>query len=215
MLIAGLTGGIASGKSTVAAMFERTGAYIVDTDLISREVVEPDEPGWHEVVDRFGDGILNQDKTLNRKQLGDIVFADSRKRKQLEAILHPKIYARKNERIRAIANRDAAAIIMVAIPLLIEVNSQDTVDRVVLVYVSPQIQLERLIQRDGLSVTEAKRRIASQMPIDSKLHYAHYVINNEGPLEKTHQTANDVFKELQAAEVEKRTRNGESSHQLR
>jgi len=205
MLIAGLTGGIASGKSTVAKVFEREGGYILDTDSISREVVEPDTPGWHEVANFFGKEILNQDRTLNRKKLGDIVFSDPRKRKKLETILHPKTCERKNEQIRAIIDRDPQAIIIVAIPLLIEVSSQETVDKVVLVYVSPQVQIERLMQRDGFSIAEAQKRISSQMPIDSKLKYAHYVIDNEGPLEKTQQAVRSVFKELKEAEVEKRT----------
>ena len=115
MLIAGLTGGIASGKSTVAKMFEREGGYILDTDSISREVVEPDKPGWHEAVNFFGKEILNQDRTVNRKKLGDIVFSDSRKRKKLETILHPKIYERKEEQTSAIIDRDTQAIIIVAI----------------------------------------------------------------------------------------------------
>jgi dephospho-CoA kinase len=204
MLIVGLTGGIASGKSTVAEMFEREGGYILDTDSMSREVVEPDTPGWHEVVSFFGKEILNQDRTLNRKKLGDIVFSDPRQRKKLEAMLHPKIYERKKELIGAIVDRDTQAILIIAIPLLIEVNSQDTVDKIVLVYVSPQVQLARLMARDGFSTADAQKRVASQMPIDSKLKYAHYVINNEGPLEKTQQAVRDVFKGLKEAEVEKR-----------
>jgi len=205
MLIAGLTGGIASGKSTAARMFQREGAHIVDTDAISREVVEPDTPGWEEVVNAFGTAILNQDRTLNRKMLGDIVFADPGRRKDLEAILHPKIYERKEDLIRVIVKKDTQAVIVVAIPLLIEVGRQATVDRVILVYVSPQIQLERLMRRDGLSTAEAGKRIASQMPIDRKLKYAHYVINNEGSLAHTHQAVRSVFKGLREAEVEKRS----------
>lgn len=211
MLIVGLTGGIASGKSTVARMFEEEGAYVVDSDVISREVVEPDTPGWREVVNAFGEGILNQDRTLNRKLLGDIVFADPRKRKELEGMLHPKIYQRQEALIRGIIEKDTHAVIIVAIPLLIEVNRQGSVDRVVLVYTSPQIQLERLMQRDGFSTAEATKRLASQMPLDSKLKYAHYVINNEGHLEETRRAVRNVFKGLKEAAVKKRSR--ERQHQ--
>ena len=119
-------------------------------------------------------------------------------------MLHPKIYERKKELIGALVDRDTQAIIIIAIPLLIEVNSQDTVDKIVLVYVSPQVQLARLMERDGFSTADAQKRLASQMPIDSKLKYAHYVINNEGPLEKTQQAVRDVFEGLKEAEVEKR-----------
>jgi len=204
MLIVGLTGGIASGKSTVTKMFEREGGYIIDTDVLSRVVVEPGTPGWKEVVDYFGREILNSDRTLNRKKLGEIVFSNSEKRKKLEYILHPKIYEEKSRCIKEISEKDERAIVIVDIPLLVEVKKHKTVDKVILVYVSPRIQIERIMKRDGFSLEDARRRISSQMPITSKVKYAHYIINNEGSLDKTREAASEVFRKLQEAERDMR-----------
>jgi dephospho-CoA kinase len=203
MLIVGLTGGIASGKSTVARMFSEEGGYVVDTDMISREVVTPGKRGWQEVVNFFSRDILNSDGTLNRKKLGDIVFSNPEKRKKLEEILHPKIYEEQTKKIREILKRNNRAIVIVDVPLLIEVNKHKSFDRVILVYVSPQIQIERLMKRDGLSLGDAHRRISSQMSIDSKVKYAHYVINNEGSLKKTRERVKEVFQRLKEAEAKK------------
>ena len=205
MLIVGLTGGVASGKSTVAKMFGREGGYIIDTDMLSREVVKPGSQGWLEVVNFFGRGILKEDQTLNRKKLGDIVFSDGDKRKKLEEILHPKIYERKVVKIKEIVNKDARAIVIIDVPLLIEVNRYKTVDKVILAYVSPEVQTARLMERDGFSLTEARKRISSQMPIDSKVKYADFVINNEGPLSKTEKAVKAVFRQLKKAEEKRRT----------
>ncbi|MFH0811347.1 MAG: dephospho-CoA kinase [Pseudomonadota bacterium] len=203
----GLTGGIASGKSTVAQLFKSEGAYIIDLDGISREVVEPGTTGWKEVVNVFGKEVLNDDQTLDRKKLGEIVFSDLTKRKLLEAILHPKIYEAQVRQVKDIAKRDGRAVVIIDIPLLIEVKRHGAFDRVVLlVYVSPEIQLERLRERNGLSVEEASQRISSQMSIDSKINYAHYIINNEGPLEKTAERVKEVFRELKKVETENRLR---------
>lgn len=200
MLIAGLTGGIASGKSTVARMFSEEGGYVVDADIISREVVAPGKKGWQEVVDFFSADVLNKDGTLNRKKLGDIVFSNPKKRKKLEEILHPKIYKEQTKEIKEILKRDSRAIVIVDVPLLIEVNKHKNFDRVILVYVSPQIQIERLMKRDGLSLRDAHLRISAQMPIESKVKYAHYVINNEGSLKKTRERVREVFQKLKEAE---------------
>jgi len=168
MLIVGLTGGIASGKSTIADMFKREGAYIIDIDMVSRDVVKSGRPAWQEVVHIFGKEVLNEDQTLNRKKVGDIVFSDAGKRKKLEKIIHPKITAEKLRQIGEIEAQNKRAIVIVDMPLLIETDKQDTVDKVVLVYASPRNQIERLVKRDGLSLEEAHKRLASQMPIENK-----------------------------------------------
>ena len=185
MLIVGLTGGIATGKSTVCDMFKARGAYIVDTDRIARDVVEPGKPGWREVVDYFGNDILSADGTLDRKKLGTIVFNSSAKRHILESILHPKILAEKDRNIKEISEKDHRAIIIVDIPLLIELNRQNSVDAVVVVYVSSQVQVNRLARRDDLGLEDARSRIGSQIPIDEKVQYAHFVIHNDGTVQKT------------------------------
>jgi dephospho-CoA kinase len=203
MLIVGLTGGIASGKSTIADMFKKEGAYIIDLDMISRKVVKPGKPAWRDVVHIFGKEVLNEDQTLNRKKVGDIVFSDAEKRKKLERIIHPKIAAEKLMEIKGIAKKDNQAIVIIDIPLLIETNKQDTVDKVVLVYTSPQGQVERLVKRDGLSLEDAHKRLTSQMPIEDKKKYAHYIINNDGPLGKIQKEVKEIFRELKKEGAQK------------
>jgi dephospho-CoA kinase len=203
MLIVGLTGGIASGKSTIADMFKKEGAYIIDIDMISRDVVKPGKPAWQDVVHIFGKEVLNEDQTLNRKKVGDIVFSDAEKRKKLEEIIHPKITAETLMKINEIAKKDNQAIVIIDIPLLIETDKQDTVNKVVLVYTSPQGQIERLVKRDGLSLEDAHKRLTSQMPIENKKKYAHYIINNEEPLKEVQKRVKEIFRELKKEEAQK------------
>ena len=203
MLIVGLTGGIASGKSTIADMFKKEGAYIIDIDMISRDVVKPGKPAWQDVVHIFGKEVLNEDQTLDRKKVGDIVFSDAEKRKKLEEIIHPKITAEKLMKVNEIEKKDNQAIVIIDIPLLIETDKQDTVDKVVLVYTSPQGQIERLVKRDGLSLEDAHKRLTSQMSIENKKKYAHYIINNEEPLEEIQKKVKKIFRELKKEEAQK------------
>jgi dephospho-CoA kinase len=203
MLIVGLTGGIASGKSTMADMFKKEGAYIIDIDMISRDVVKPGKPAWQDVIHIFGKEVLNEDQTLNRKKVGDIVFSDAEKRKKLEEIIHPKITAETLMKINEIAKKDNQAIVIIDIPLLIETDKQDTVNKVVLVYTSPQGQIERLVKRDGLSLEDAHKRLTSQMPIENKKKYAHYIINNEEPLKEVQKRVKEIFRELKKEEAQK------------
>ena len=203
MLIVGLTGGIASGKSTIADMFKGEGAYIIDIDMISRDVVKPGKPAWQDVIHIFGKEVLNEDQTLNRKKVGDIVFSDAEKRKKLEEIIHPKITAETLMKINEIAKKDNQAIVIIDIPLLIETDKQDTVNKVVLVYTSPQGQIERLVKRDGLSLEDAHKRLTSQMPIENKKKYAHYIINNEEPLKEIQKRVKEIFRELKKEEAQK------------
>jgi len=200
MLIVGLTGGIATGKSTVAEMFVSLGAYIVDTDRISRQIVEPGSAGLQQVVDCFGREILAADNSLDRKKLGAVVFSSPEKRKMLEALLHPRIFEEKNRQIEAIRSKDSHAIVLVDVPLLIEVGGHIHMDGVVLVYASPQVQLARIMARDNLTSEEAVSRIAAQMRIDDKVQYADYVIHNEGHLEETRNAVADVFQQLRKEE---------------
>ena len=209
MLIVGLTGGIASGKSTIADMFKREGAYIIDVDMISREVVNPGRPAWHDVGQFFGKEVLGEDQTLNRKRLGDIVFSDAEKRKKLEEIIHPRITAEKLMKIKEIAKQDNRGIVIIDIPLLIETNQQHTVDKVVLVYTSPQGQVERLMKRDNLSLEDAHKRLASQIPIENKKKYAQYIINNEGPFEQIEKKVKEVFQDLKREEAQKQKKSRE------
>jgi dephospho-CoA kinase len=195
-MIIGLTGGIATGKSTVSNMLRERGAAIVDADRVAREVVEPGEPALQEIVNRFGSEILNEDGTLNRKKLGGIVFADPARRKELEAITHPAIRARMRERMAALASEDPDRLIVADIPLLFEGGLQRQYECVLLVYVPREIQKERLMKRDGLTEAEAEKRLAAQMDIEEKKRLADYVIDNRGTLEETSRQVDEFLRSL-------------------
>lgn len=184
-LIIGLTGGIASGKSTVSAMLAELGAAIVDADQVAREVVLPGEPALREIVQTFGQAVLNEDGTLNRKKLGEIVFADEAKRKRLEGILHPAIREVMSGRISSLERENPDRLVVADIPLLYESGLDRLYPEVLLVYVPQSVQLERLMKRNGYSEEEARQRLAAQLPIDEKKQKADWIIDNSGSLEDT------------------------------
>jgi len=195
-LIVGLTGGIASGKSTVSDMLEELGAPLIDFDLIARQVVEPGTRGLEAIVNYFGKQILAEDGTLDRNKLSKIVFKDFEKRKKLERITHPLIYEEFFKQIDAIAKKDPDAVIQVSIPLLIEQGMQHAFDNLIIVYVSQKIQVERLEQRDGISIKEAANILKSQLSIDEKVGFANFIINNENTVEETRKQVNKVWRSL-------------------
>lgn len=203
MLTVGLTGGIATGKDTVAKMFQELGGHIVDFDQLSRELVEPGKPAWREIVEAFGQEILKADETLDRAKLASIIFDDEDKRRLLERIIHPRVGMESDRRISDIKERDPHAIIFLVVPLLIEVGMHKLVDRVVLVYAPMNLQIKRLMERDGLPPEEAQKRINAQMPTDEKLAFAHFVINNSGSLDETKKQVEKVMKELVELEKER------------
>jgi len=177
----GLTGGIASGKSTVADLLAARGAVIVDSDVLAREVVEPGTPGLDAVVARFGPGVLTADGSLDRAALGRIVFADPSARADLEAIIHPAVRARAAE-LSAAAPRDA--VVVQVIPLLVETGQAGNFDRVVVVDVDPDVQLGRLRMRDGFGIDEARARVAAQASRQARISAATDVIDNSGTTEE-------------------------------
>lgn len=181
----GLTGGIATGKSVVARMLEKLGAHTIDFDVLARRVVEPDEPAWRDIVEYFGEQVLNEDRTINRRMVGDIVFQDSEKRKRLEAFTHPRIRDIFQREAAAIIAEDPDAIVVAVVPLLIENNLQPMFDHVVVVHVPEAMQIERIIERDRLSREAAVARIGAQMPIDEKIECADTAIDNSGALDQT------------------------------
>jgi dephospho-CoA kinase len=181
--IIGLTGGIASGKSSVALFLERLGARVVDADLLAREIVEPGEAALAEIVQAFGNRVLKEDGTLNRAALGEIVFSDRQARRTLEAITHPAIRRRAEERLSGLREAGVATAFYVA-PLLFEAGIESRVDEVWVVYLDPAIQLERLMARDGLDREEALRRVACQMPMEEKKRLGRIVIDNCGTPEQ-------------------------------
>ena len=195
-LIVGVTGGIASGKSTVSRMLEDSGVPAVDFDALAREIVEAGKPAFEEMVALFGEGVLLSDGRLDRKNLAGIVFADEGKRKALEHMTHPRIVQAFLDRVGEITRRDPHAIIQAVIPLLFEVNLQHLVQKVLLVYIPREMQIERLMKRDGISREAAQNILKAQLPIDEKLAHADFVIHNEGTLEETRRQVEKVWEAL-------------------
>jgi dephospho-CoA kinase len=195
MKLIGLTGGIASGKSTVSEILERLGAQIIDADVLAREVVGKGSEGLHQVVSAFGRHLLLPDGTLDRKKLGEIVFADEAKRKQLEAITHPLIFARFSELTQAAEARGEPAVIYDA-PLLIERGLHRSMNIVVVVWVPRDVQIDRLMARDGIDRGAAELRLAAQMPLDDKRAVADYVIDNSRTAEHTDAQVQFVWRQI-------------------
>ncbi|WP_136515840.1 dephospho-CoA kinase [Geomonas edaphica] len=179
MRIIGLTGGIASGKTTVARLFEKLGVPVIDADQLAREVVEPGTQGLARIVDAFGAKVLNPDGSLNRAELGAVVFADPAARRILEGITHPAIRGLAEEKLQRLREAGTGTAFYVA-PLLIEAGITSRVHEVWVVYLDRETQLERLMARDGLSREAALARIASQMPMDEKKRLGRIVIDNCG-----------------------------------
>jgi len=198
MLLA-VTGGIATGKSTVSGILEELGAPLIDFDLLARQVVEPGKPAWKEIVDSFGKGVVQDDGRIDRKRLSEIVFQDVGKRKKLEGITHPRIFEEFDRQVKEIASRDPDAIIQAGIPLLIELNLQHQFDKVLLVYAPQKTQVDRLMKRDRISREAAMNILNAQVAINEKVRYADFVVHNEGSLEDTRRQVEAVWEELKKA----------------
>ena len=199
MRVIGLTGGIASGKTSVAAFLERLGAAVVDADLLAREVVEPGEKALDKIVAAFGSGVLNGDGSLNRAALAEIVFSDPAARRTLEAITHPAIRARAEEKLAALREQGVPAVFYVA-PLLIEAGNSHRVDEIWVVYLDRESQLARLMARDSLDRDAALKRIASQMPMEEKKKLGRIVIDNSGTREELEAQVRRLWSEEIAGE---------------
>ncbi|HZS31783.1 MAG TPA: dephospho-CoA kinase [Methylomirabilota bacterium] len=184
-LLVGLTGGIGSGKSTVSRQLAALGCRVIDADVLAREVVRPGEPAWQGIVEAFGREILRPDGQLDRQRLGAIVFADPARRRVLEGLTHPAILARRAAILAGWAREGFDGVAVQDTPLLFEVGADRHVDRVVVVYAEGEVQLARLVARDGLAPAEAARRLASQLPLGDKARRADYVVDNSGTPEET------------------------------
>jgi dephospho-CoA kinase len=181
MILVGLTGGVATGKSTVAKMFKQYGAVVIDADELVREVVTPGKPAWREIVKTFGKAILNPDHTLNRRELGAVVFRNRTKLRQLERIIHPRVAREQARLTKQAAQNDPHAVVIYDVPLLFEVGIDKRVDKIIVVTADRETQIARLKQRNGLSRDEATRRIRSQMPLAKKIQRADHVLNGTFP----------------------------------
>ena len=177
MILVGLTGGVATGKSTIAKMFERCGAYTIDADLLARKVVEPGTPAWRAIVRAFGKTVLNSDHTLNRRAISALVFADPTKLRRLERIIHPRVAREQAKLTRQAAREDPQAVVIYNVPLLFEAGIDARVKKIIVVTADRQTQVTRLKKRNGFTRAEALRRIRSQMPIKLKTAAADYLLD--------------------------------------
>ena len=189
----GLTGGVASGKSTVSAMLADLGAVIVDADILAREVVARGTEGLSEVVAEFGPDVLTTDGALDRSALGALVFADADRRRALEAIIHPRVRARAAE-IEAAA--PPGSVVVHDIPLLAETGQADSFDAVIVVDVPSEVQLDRMVRLRGMTTEDAQARIDAQASREDRLAVATYVVDNTGTLEQLRRRVAEVYAAL-------------------
>ena len=199
MIIVGLTGSVGTGKSTVTNFYRELGAYIIDWDELAREVTRPHLRAWKEIVEYFGKDFLNEDLTINRQKLAEIVFSDKEKVAKLNQIVHPEVF-KEDERItNEIKSLAPDALIIKDIPLLFELTRPIFVDKVVVVSASEQTQLRRLEEK-GMSREDAQSRIKSQLPLEEKIRSADFIINNDGPLEETKKQIEEIYSLLRKGE---------------
>jgi dephospho-CoA kinase len=196
MKVIGLTGGVACGKSVVASMFRELGANIIDADQVARSVVKPGQPAWKEIVERFGEVVLNSDGTINRNQLGGIVFGDGEKREELNRITHPRIIGKIKELIEEHRNEGAGVVIVEAALIVEKGGMKPIISDLIVVTADEETQIKRLTQGVGLSREEALLRIKSQMPISEKIKHATHVIDNSGNLETTRNQVKEIWEKI-------------------
>jgi dephospho-CoA kinase len=197
-LLVGLTGGIATGKSTVSAMFRGLGCVVIDADVLAREVVEPGERAYEQIVAYFGGEVVSPDGTLDRKALAQRVFAAPDERKRLEAITHPQIRDRFAEHLGELAARDYDGIVIFDAPVMIESGNYRSMDRLVVVTADDAAQVNRQMSRDASTEEAARQRIGSQLPLADKVKLADYVIDNGGSLAETEEQVRAVHRALLA-----------------
>ena len=197
MLQVGLTGGLACGKSHAAQVFAELGAFIIDADKVAHAVMAPGLPAYRDVVARFGPEVLHPDGAINRKRLGDIVFADPAALRDLNAIVHPRVFDEQARLVVEYVQHSLHGIVLFDAPLLIETGAHRRVGRVVVVFCDPALQLVRLMNRDHLGREAALTRIRSQMPIEDKLAQADYRIDTSGTFKETRTQIEQIYKDLQ------------------
>lgn len=189
----GLTGNIAGGKSTAAKMFERLGCYTIDTDILSRRVMAKEGLAYPSVVDAFGVDVLDKEGNIDRAVLRKVVFNDDAARKKLEEIVHPAILKTESRLVGEIKGKDDKAIILTQAALCVETGAYTRFDGLIVVYCEPEEQLKRLMLRDNISKEDAEKIIRTQMPIDEKVKYADFIVNNSGTPEETEKDVKRVY----------------------
>lgn len=196
MLIVALTGGIASGKSVVAKILEELGCYIHHADQIAHELMKPEKPSWKKIVAHFGQEILNEDKTINRAKLGELVFSNKKERHFLNKIIHPLVFEKKIEIINILEKEGRYKIFVSEAALTIEAGFSDFFDKIITVYCSKEMQIRRLMERDQISKKEAVKKIKSQMKPQEKMKHADYIIDSSGSLLSTVEQSERVYRNL-------------------
>ncbi len=196
MLLVSLTGGIATGKSVVAQVLRKKGCYIHSADQVAHRLIKPSRPAWRQIVAHFGPRILNPDGTVNRSKLGEIIFSRPKERLFLNRLIHPLVLKKKAETVRRLERSGRYQIYVSEAALTVEAGFHGFFDKVVVVTCDPSIQLQRLIDRDGLRRDQALKKIRSQMASEEKIRYADYVIDTSGPLEDTIAKSEKLFRHL-------------------
>lgn len=196
MIVVGLTGGIATGKSTVAATLTDAGVIVIDADIVAHDVIKKGLPAWHEIVKRFGDKVLLPDGEINRVYLGNIIFNDADKKHDLNRIVHPLVSLEISRKLKQTKKNTPDAVVVLDVPLLLESGMQKGMAEVIVVYIPEHLQLQRLMARDDLSEADALSRIRSQMPIEEKKKLASIVIDNSFSFEKTKERTLEVYSHL-------------------
>lgn len=196
MKIIGLTGGIATGKSIVSSVFKELGAIILDADVIARLVVLSHQPAWEDIVEYFGPEVVNEDGSLDRAKIGEIVYNHPDSLKELNRFTHPRIMQYYKDELRRIKLEQPDAIVILEVPLLYETNMDKLCQQVVVVYVDRKTQIKRLMKRDNMSYADAVRRVDAQMPMEEKVRRADFVIDNRGTIVETKEKATRYYNEI-------------------
>lgn len=196
MLVAALTGGIATGKSVVARILGQKGCYIQNTDLIAHELMSPGQEIWRELVGHFGQAILKDNREIDRQKLGQIIFGDKAERDYLNRLTHPRIMDRVLQTIKQLENQGGYDIYITEAALVIEAGFHQFYDRLILTHCRLEVQVERLCRRDGISLEQALQKIKAQSPVEEKIPLAHYLIDTSGSLEETVEQTEQVYLSL-------------------
>jgi dephospho-CoA kinase len=201
MLHVGLTGNIASGKSHATAVFAELGAHIIDADVVAHELLAPGTATYRKVVDAFGPEIVGDDGTIDRRRLGGIVFHDTHKRLLLNSLVHPDVRAEVLRRVVEIDGDGRNGILIVDAALMVESGSYKMYDKLIVVHCAPDLQIARIVARDNLSITEARARMAAQLPAEEKIKVADYTVDTSGTFRQTREQIEAIYRDLVLVEL--------------